>query len=140
MNAPELRSGLIQLLENHEESASATRYTELRFVVLEAVLHHIHKELGARVTVGEIAQTAMAILKGRGDSSTHGPREVGEKLRDLGLVAKRRSDGYAITLDEAASRKVHQLADIAGLLRMRKLDGKCYICVEALNDAPRSRS
>jgi hypothetical protein len=136
VNAPELKVGLVQLLRNHEESASATRYTDIRFVVLEAVLYHIHKDLGARVTVGKIAETVMSILKGRGHSSTYEAREVGEKLRDLGLAPKRTSNGYSFKLDETFSRRVHQLADHAALSRGRQQNGNCKICIEASSCVP----
>ena len=132
VGAPALEIGLARLLEHYKETNQISKWTDLRCVVAEALLHHVHKESGARVHVGEITETAMGILRGRGDSTQHEPREIGTVLRNFGLIAKRDGKGYAISLDSDA---MHQLAHGLGLLAERKGATQCTKCMELLNSA-----
>jgi hypothetical protein len=129
VDAPALRAGLIRLLQEHEEKRQALRWTDLRCVVIEALLHHCHKEPGARMHVGEITETATRILKGRGDETEREPREIGPILKSFGLHKKRDRDGFAILLDPTVCRHVHQLAYGYDVSAMRKDErGHCTYC------------
>src|SRR4029077_12065157 len=96
VDAPELQAGLT--LQEHEEEIQALLWTDLRCVVLEAVIDHIHKEPGAKVHVGEITGTTLLILRGRGDPTEYDPKEIGTLLRAFGLRPKRDGEGFAIRL------------------------------------------
>lgn len=130
VDAPALGVELARILENREESERLNRWTDLRCVVLEAVIHHLHKEPDSRIHVGEITQTAMAILRGRGDFREHDPREIGNVLRTLGIYSKRHAGGYAIALDSALNHDMHRLAHELGLLQGRKVKDRCALCTE----------
>jgi hypothetical protein len=134
VDAPELQRALVPLLEKHVESRRADRWTDVQSVALEAVMHHIHKDPGGRVQVGEITRTVMGILKGRGDPTPHDPREIGTLLRDFGLVPKRRSDGFIVSLDFKASQTMHRLANGLGLLAIQNT--KCSDCTEIADAHP----
>src|SRR6266849_3514521 len=137
VHAPALQAGLIPLLKDHEERQLELSWTDLRSVVLEAVLHHCHKEPGEWVHVGGmtggITKTVHGILKGRGDATKRDAREIGPILRDLGLRSKRKSGGVMYLLDFAVCRQVHRLAHGSGLLAMRKGEAQCQQCQSILN-------
>jgi hypothetical protein len=133
VDAPALQAGLTRLLRDYEEKKLESSWTDLRCVVIEAVLHHCHKEPGERVHVGKIAQTVKRILMGRGDETEREPREIGPLLTGLGLSSKRDRDGYAVLLDSAACRHIHRLAQGFGLLAMRKGEARCLHCQSILN-------
>ena len=128
IEAPALQHGLINILREQEEERKAFRWTAVRYVALEAVLHYVHKDPGARVHVGEITETTMDILKGRGDSTVYDAREIGIFLRSFGLKPKRNGKGYAIRFDAARCRDMHLLAHTLGVLTKRS--GKCRHCDE----------
>lgn len=134
-----LQAGLVPLLQEHEAELQALPWTDLRCVVLEAMLHHIHKEPGAKVHIGEITNTALLILKGRGDSTEHDPREIGTFLREFGLRPKRDGEGYAIRLDAALSRDMRLLSHRLGVLAKRERRVQCSNCDEFL-DAAKSKT
>jgi hypothetical protein len=129
---------LISFLGQHEQNGRAFRWTDLQSVVVEALIHHVHKEPGAWVHVGEVTRTAIGILKGRGDATEPDPREIGPILRSFGLVAERDNGGWAILLSPARCREMHQLAYRSGLLAKREGKVQCPHCDEIL-DAAKSK-
>jgi hypothetical protein len=133
VDAPALHAGLARLLQDYEEENLESSWTDLRRVVLEAVLHHCHKECGERVHVGGITKTVNGILRGRGEATQREAREIGPVLRGLGLIAKRNSSGFAILLDSTVCRHIHRLAHAFGLLSMRKGAARCPQCQSLVN-------
>jgi hypothetical protein len=127
VDAPVLQAGLKRMLQDCEHEQSESLGTDLRRVVLEAVLHHCHVDCGRRVQVGEFTRTVNGILQGRGSVAKREAREVGPVLRSLGLIAKRNSAGLAILLDTAVSRRIHRLAAGFGLL-VRPRGERCQLC------------
>ena len=132
-NDPVLQSGLIRLLQEHEENRQASQWTDLRCVVVEAVLHHVHESPGATVYVGEITETVNGIFEGRGDTTKREPRGIGDILKNLGLLKKRKNKGISILLDSELIRNMHQCAHGLGLLAMRKEETQCSYCKEIFN-------
>jgi hypothetical protein len=139
VDAPALQAGQVPLLQEHEAEITALRWTDLQFVVLEAVIHHIHKNPGVKVHVGDITETALGILKGRGDSTKYDPREIGNHLRDFGLRPKRDGQGNAIRLDSAVCRDMHLLARRFGVLAKGERKVQCSYCDE-ISDAAKSKN
>ena len=133
VDASALQAGLTRLLQDHEENKLELLWTDLRCVVLEAALHHCHKEPGERVQVGSITKTVNAILKGRGEAKEREAREIGFHLKGLGLIAKRKGPGWGILLDSAVCRHIHGLAHGFGLLAMRKGEARCQQCHSTVN-------
>ena len=133
VDAPALQASLTRVLRDHEEGKLESSWTDLRRVVLEAVLHHCHKDSGEKVYVGGIAKTVNALLKGRGEATEREAREIGSVLKGLGLIAKRDSAGLAILLDSKACRQIHRLAHGLGLLAMRKGEPRCQECQTLVN-------
>ena len=113
VDAPELQAGLIPLLEEYQERIRGERWTDLRCVVIEALMYHCQDGGKQRVYVGEIARTVGTILKGRGQTPPTDPtlvKLVGAKLSDLGFSRKRDSKGIAIRNTETVRRQIHRFA------------------------------
>ena len=83
VNAPDLRNRLIALLRGQDESVRAEQSAEMS-PVLESLLVVCH-ERRKNVHVGEIAKLASEILEVRGERIGLSPKEVGSKLKLLGL-------------------------------------------------------
>jgi hypothetical protein len=130
VQAPELHKCLFDLLRDREEDRKAFQWTDPRFVTLEAVIHHAHKEPGARVHVGKITETVNAILKGRGDTFQCDPREIGPILKNFGLHSKRYAGGFAIRLDVKTCAGMHRIANSLGVLAKRRDATRCPFCEE----------
>src|SRR5262249_20466184 len=126
-----LEGGLIPLLQDQEHYRREECWNDFNSIVLEATLHHAHTQLGQRVTVGQIADTANAILVGRGDETKHHAREVGQVLTSFGLRKDRRSNGFTVLLNAAASGHLHRLAKQLGVLN-ESPDKWCPLCDEIM--------
>lgn len=110
VDAPELQAGLRSLLWPYQENAQASNWSDVACVVIEASLYYCHQEQAKKFRVGEVARSASAILKGRGERTELEPKAIGAILRRLGLRPKRDSKGFAIRLDDKIRRHIHQLA------------------------------
>ena len=128
--ASDLQRELTSLFHGHEESQYENNFTELRYVVVEALLDHLHNDQGARLSVGTITGTVNAILLGRGDATKRKAREIGAELKALGVRKKRRHDGYSFELDDAFSGHVHKLAHGMGVFASREPHPGCAHCRE----------
>jgi hypothetical protein len=130
VDAPELQAGVGSLFENQQDRSRAERWVDLRCAVIETIISRCHRKQkeGNFVHVGEIAQDAAAILRGRGEAVELEPRAIGATLRGLELVAKRNSRGYGFTLTESFSRGIRKLAcqfDVATVQEGRTMCGQC---------------
>ena len=99
-----LQIELASLLRGHEEQTYESHVTDPLYVVVDAMLHHLHNNFGERLSVGKITETANGILLGRGDVTERSPRDVGAVLKVLGVHKTRRHDGYAFELNDVLSR------------------------------------
>ena len=128
--ARDLQAELASLFQGHEEQQYESHLTDLRYVVVEALLDHAHRDHGARVSVGTITGTVNAIFLGRGDATKRKAREIGAELKSLGVRKKRRRDGYAFELDDAFSGHVHKVAHSMGVFAAREPNPDCAHCQE----------
>jgi hypothetical protein len=107
----ELQQQVIRLLTPQDAEIQSERWTELNTVVIEALLAACHEAKKRVLYVAEIAEAAEVILMGRGENRTVGAREVGARLRLLGLATEPRdSRGFRLCLTEVIRRRVHELA------------------------------
>jgi hypothetical protein len=109
VDAPELQAGIGRLLQSQHEKILADNWIDLRCVVVEALLFHCHSGTD-RIYCREIANTASAILKGRGEIRATDPKECGGVIRLLGFSPKRDAKGSSIRLTNEVHRRVHRLA------------------------------
>jgi hypothetical protein len=131
--APELQTALGPLLRELQESLNATLWWDPKCVVIEATLFWCHKREVKLAHVGAIAETANAILHGRGESIQLEAKAVGSTLRQLGLVPKRDRHGYAIGLDETVRRQIHRLASQFAVASVQEGMMRCDHCAECFS-------
>lgn len=130
VDAPELQVGLRFLLQQYQEDAQARSWSDPRFVVIEALLFHCHRDQ-AKVHVGEIARTTNSIRTGRGERTEVEAREIGDILRRLRVSSKRDSEGFAISLDNAMRRHIHELGRRFDVITV-ELAARCSSCAKIL--------
>jgi hypothetical protein len=109
IDAPKLQDRLIALLRVQDESVRMERSAEMA-PVLEPLLVFCHERKTA-VYVGDIAKTGNDILSARGEWTKLSPKEVGHKLKLLGLNTTRLDGGgRGLKLTRSVCARVHQLA------------------------------
>jgi hypothetical protein len=106
-----LQRTLPMLLEAQDRDLRTRRSDSLQAVETEAALFLSHESHRAQARVGEIADVANGILKGRGESIRLDPREVGNHLRALGLFSERLGRaGRGMRFTNEVRRKIHELS------------------------------
>ncbi len=114
VNAPDLRNRLIALLRDQDESVRAEQSAEMS-PVLESLLVVCH-ERRKNVHVGEIAKLASEILAVRGERIGLSPKEVGSKLKLLGLrTCRLDAGGRGFKLTPEICARIHQTAKAFGV-------------------------
>lgn len=133
----ELQAGVIPLLEAYSEGERDEFASDLLAYVLEALVVCCHQQKPS-VYVGEIADKANAILRGRGETITMSAREVGDKLRALGLFPKRLGRaGRGILLTLEVCERIHRMAADYSVRTVVGGDKQFSCCAaETLNRVP----
>lgn len=131
-DAPDLQHGLQAVLQNEEERNRAQRFRDSLCVAIEAALAHCHMENVTKARIGQLANTANAILKGRGQTRELADNEMGDLLRSVGFVPKRGSEGYALKLTDDLRRRIHRLARDYQVAAMEDRAVRCPHCAEVL--------
>ena len=127
----ELQSDVASWLRNQDEETRAERSAALESVLLEASLFFCHDPKRQEVYVGELTYTVNTILKNRGETAELEPREVGHRLRCLGLFTKRLSGaGRGITLLQPDRQRIHRLAYDFEVPSVRDGIARCGDCVQ----------
>ena len=134
VNAPDLRNRLIALLRGQDESVRAEQSAEMS-PVLESLLVVCH-ERRKNVHVGEIAKLASEILEVRGERIGLSPKEVGSKLKLLGLrTCRLDAGGRGLKLSPEICARIHQTAKASGVPAMENVGG-----LSSLPDNSRKRA
>jgi hypothetical protein len=133
IDASDLQSRVVPLLEEQDEDARVRRTSSFEAVVVEAALVFCHeKKKREWVYVGEFATVANAILEGRGEQIELEPRAVGDVLRAVGLFTRRLGRaGRGVLLVREVRQKIHELA---WRFCVRSIDDgvdRCEFCSEA---------
>jgi len=114
IDAPDVQERLIALLREQDESVRLERSAEMS-PTLESLIALCH-ERRSSVYVGEITKGGNDILSARGEAVTLSPKEVGHKLRLLGLHTTRLdAGGRGLKLRRAVCARIHQLAKDFGV-------------------------
>ena len=125
---PEVQASLEPLLRNLQEDAQASRAYDLHCVTIEALLHHVHKDPGQKIHVGDLTDTIMRILKLRGQVREIEPEVVGRILRRDGFAARRDARGFSLRLDESVCVRIHELAHRFSVSAVYYGIEKCRYC------------
>lgn len=105
-----LRSGIVELLREHDEQSRIDRASGQDGTVLKAVLQHCHEPDRQQLFVREIAVTANQIYSDDGESRKLTNETVGHVLKNLGLYTRRLGNaGRGLVLDKATQARVHEL-------------------------------
>ena len=138
IDAPDLRERLIALLRFQAESVRMERSAEMS-PTLESLIVSCHERRRPAVYVGAIAKTATDILSARGESTTLSPKEVGNKLKLLGLHTTRLdAGGRGLKLTRGVCARIHQLARDFGVPAIEKGLPGCPDCKQILDQQPKS--
>jgi len=107
---PELRRGIIELLQERDQQSRVDRAIGQEGIVLRAVLWHCHQPEAQQVFVREIAATANEMYRQEGESLKIGNEAVGHVLKNLGLYTRRLGNaGRGLVLDKTMQARVHEL-------------------------------
>jgi hypothetical protein len=125
-----LRRLLPVLFEAQDQDARTKCTDSIQAVEIEATMFLSHEVDRVEARVGEIADIANGILKGRGESLELEPREVGNHLRALGLFSERLGRaGRGILFTKEVRRTIHKLARSYDV-RSAQDNARCEFCVE----------
>jgi hypothetical protein len=118
------------LFEAQDQDARTKCTDSIQAVEIEATMFLSHEVDRVEARVGEIADIANGILKGRGESLELEPREVGNHLRALGLFSERLGRaGRGILFTKEVRRTIHELARSYDV-RSAQDNARCEFCVE----------
>jgi hypothetical protein len=107
----DLQDEVLQLLKQPGIDHPVDRWTDPNCAVIEAVLARCHLGQSDSVYVGQIAHDVEVILTGRGENFHVNARDVGERLRMLGLFTEPRdSKGFRLALTAEVRGRIHELA------------------------------
>ena len=126
----ELQKRIVSLLRPQDEAVRVSRATELSSLIAEALLVLCHEGTTDRVYVGEVTNLVDGIRSGRGDTAVSQSREVGAKLKTLGLFTQRDGKGYGFQLTNNAKKRVHELALALEVPAIQQSFPGCQFCPE----------
>ena len=128
VNATDLQARLIDLLRPRDDAERTEGTSRLEAVVVEALLAACHEQKRS-VRVGEVAVLANAILSRSGETFQLSPKEVGGKLKQLGLRTTRLdSAGRGIYLLIEQCAFIHKLGRALGVPTLRQALPGCPHC------------
>jgi len=134
VNAADLRDRLIAILRDQDESVRAEQIAEMS-PILEALIVVCH-ERRKDVHVGEIAKLTSDILDVRGERIELSPREVGSKLKLLGLrTCRLGAGGRGFKLTQETCARIHQAAKAFGVPAIENGLEACPHCRTIRGDA-----
>ena len=109
--SPELQQKLVHVLSQQDAEINSERRTDLNTILVEVVLAGCHEASQQHLYIGDITRDAMALLEDRGERRHVEAREVGARLRVLGLSTEPRdSKGFRLRLSPLVRVRVHELA------------------------------
>ncbi len=110
---PELQQKVIRLLKTQDDQNRSERWVDMNTVMVETLLEACHAAGTKCLYVGEIAERVEIILNVRGENREVTAREVGDRLRQLGLkIEPRNMKGYKLLLNQTLRLRVHELARV----------------------------
>jgi hypothetical protein len=109
IDAPGIQQAVRSVVQNQEEHLEVQRWLDPRCIAIEALMFHCHKEVEEKTYIGKITETAVAIFQGRGGAAPKA-REIGDLVRSLGFIPKRKTKGWEICLTDDVRQRIHKLA------------------------------
>ena len=110
---PKIVKAVAPLLQAHEQALREQRLRDPEVVIVEAFWSPLHNE--KEFPVKELATRVTALLRSRGEIFTYNEKQLGWKLRDMGLNRHHNGKGKVLRIDREMRRRIHQLAAQFGL-------------------------
>lgn len=128
VDAADLQARLLHLLKARDDAERTEGTGRLQAIVVEALVVVCHEKRPS-VHVGQVAEIANAILTRSGESFQLKPKEVGAKLKQLGLRTTRLdAAGRGIYLLTEQCVLIHKLGREFGVPTLRKGRPECPHC------------
>jgi hypothetical protein len=110
---PKIVKAVAPLLQAHEQALRERRLLDPEVVIVEAFWSPLHNE--KEFPVKELTTRVDALLRSRGEISTYNEKQIGWKLRNMGLNRHNNGKGKVLRIDRDMRRRIHQLATQFGL-------------------------
>ena len=105
------------------------RYDDPKCLVAEEALMFCHSKGAEHFLVRELAEKVNDLLVGRHAGFKLENRKVGSILRELGIQAVRRTQGYRVKLDRPMRQRIHRIAAAYQSLSLkRRQEVRCADC------------
>jgi hypothetical protein len=104
---------LLPLAENQLEAAADWRAVDPMAVIIEVIWIPAHQQ--DAIAMLELQKRVNTLLAVRGETTELSVREVGWKLRDLGLPRRRTAKGMSLRFSRELRARIHELAGQFGL-------------------------
>jgi hypothetical protein len=128
VDAADLQARLLDLLKPRDDAARTEGASRLEAVVVEALVVVCHEKRPS-VHVGQVAEVANSILGRSGESFQLRPKEVGARMKQLGLRTTRLdSAGRGIYLLSEQCALIHHLGRELGVPTLRERHQGCPHC------------
>jgi hypothetical protein len=121
---PKIVKAVAPLLQAHEQALREPRLLDPEVVTVEAFWSPLHNE--KEFPVKELATRVTALLHSRGEIFTYNEKQLGWKLRNMGLTRHNNGKCKVLRIDREMRRRIHQLAIQFGL-ELPKVPG-CADC------------
>jgi hypothetical protein len=119
---PEILKALTPLADSHAQDLLATRVLDPHVAIVESVWAASHKE--KEMSTDEITNRVSALLWERGQRFRYNSREIGWKLRNLGLSRQNNGKCKVVRFSHEMRLRIHQLAAQFGLQLPKIVDCK----------------
>jgi hypothetical protein len=129
-DAPDIVKSVTPLFVAQLQKLSARRSTDPKAIIVETLWGPAH-EL-SQFPVSEITKRVNATLQSRDRIELYTEKEVGWKLRQMGIPRRPNGKGRVVSLSSEVRRRLHVLAQQFGLMLPRKED--CPDCKESQID------
>ena len=110
---PKIVKAVAPLLQAHEQALRERRLLDPAVAIVEAFWSPLHNE--KEFPVKELATRVTALLRSRGEISTYNEKQLGWKLRNMGLARHNNGKCKVLRIDREMRRRIHQLAIQFGL-------------------------
>ena len=123
---PEILEASRPMLEAHEQDLLASRSRDPNVASVESVWGPSHKTKTREMSTAATTKRVNALLRDRGETRRYNSKEIGWKLRNLGLLSHHNGNRKALRFTRDVRRQIHRLAAQFGL-QLPKVAG-CEDC------------
>ena len=127
-DCPDLRKSVNSSLLQQSQDVQGDRLSNDQCVVAEAALFFCHKPNTDHFFIGDLAETANDLLRGRHDDRVLTDKKVGLLLRALGIHGERVVKGYKVSLTDGVREQIHRVAEAYQVVAVQDGVARCAHC------------